>query len=216
MDAREQHAAGTSSKAELTRIEDACIRDAVAMQERVGIGAITDGEYRKRGWREFLYDKCDGFGAGDRRARVSRSDCTTARRAPPIREPKVTEKLTRREPLSADDFSALKTMTQPSDQGQSADPVGRAFLHRGRGARSCRLWQSRRAHGRPRPHHARGDRRPRRARLHLSADGRGAARRDLRSQQHGGRAQARRRSRHAHRPLRRRDQQLDQGPARRT
>ena len=32
------------------------------MQERVGIGAITDGEYRKRGWREFLYDKCDGFG----------------------------------------------------------------------------------------------------------------------------------------------------------
>jgi methionine synthase II (cobalamin-independent) len=54
MGAREQHAAGKLPKAELARIEDKCIREAVAMQERVGIGAITDGEYRKRGWREFL------------------------------------------------------------------------------------------------------------------------------------------------------------------
>jgi 5-methyltetrahydropteroyltriglutamate--homocysteine methyltransferase len=37
------------SKADLTQIEDGCILEAVAMQERVGIGAITDGEYRKRG-----------------------------------------------------------------------------------------------------------------------------------------------------------------------
>jgi methionine synthase II (cobalamin-independent) len=68
MAAREQYSSGKLSKAELTQIEDECIREAVAMQERVGIGAITDGEYRKRGWREFLYDKCDGFG------------CTTAQR----------------------------------------------------------------------------------------------------------------------------------------
>ncbi len=111
MAARAQHAAGTLSKAELTRIEDACIREAVAMQERVGIGAITDGEYRKRGWREFLYDKCNGFGAEivERAFPIRLYDGTTA---PPIREPKVTGKLTRREPLSADDFSALKTMTK--------------------------------------------------------------------------------------------------------
>jgi 5-methyltetrahydropteroyltriglutamate--homocysteine methyltransferase len=32
--------------------------------------------------------------------------------APPIREPKVTARLKKREPLSADDFSALKTMTR--------------------------------------------------------------------------------------------------------
>ena len=73
MAAREQHSAGKMSKTELTQIEDECIREAVAMQERVGIGAITDGEYRKRGWREFLYDKCDGFRTGDRGARVSHS-----------------------------------------------------------------------------------------------------------------------------------------------
>ena len=66
-------AAGT----DLTQNRDECIREAVAMQERVGIGAITDGEYRKRGWREFLYDKCDGFGPGDGGARVSHSAVTT-------------------------------------------------------------------------------------------------------------------------------------------
>ena len=62
MAARERFAKGEIARAELARVEDECIREAVAMQERVGIGAITDGEYRKRGWREFLYDKCDGFG----------------------------------------------------------------------------------------------------------------------------------------------------------
>lgn len=58
MAAREQYALRKLSKADLTGIKDECIREAVAMQERVGIGAITDGEYRKRGWREFLYHKC--------------------------------------------------------------------------------------------------------------------------------------------------------------
>ena len=111
MSAREQHLAGKLPKAELTRIEDDSIREAVAMQERVGVGAITDGEYRKRGWREFLYDKCDGFGPETSSApfRIRLYDGTTA---PPIRKPKVTSKLKRREPLSAEDFSALKTMTR--------------------------------------------------------------------------------------------------------
>jgi 5-methyltetrahydropteroyltriglutamate--homocysteine methyltransferase len=111
MSAREQYAAGKLLKAELTRIEDEYIREAVAMQERVGIGAITDGEYRKRGWREFLYDKCDGFGPEtvERAFPIRLYDGTTA---PPIREPKVTAKLKRREPLSAEDFSTLKTMTR--------------------------------------------------------------------------------------------------------
>ena len=111
MSARARHADGALSTAELRRIEDECIREAVAMQERVGIGAITDGEYRKRGWREFLYDKCDGFGPEtvERAFPIRLYDGTTA---PPIREPKVTARLKRREPLSAEDFSALKAMSQ--------------------------------------------------------------------------------------------------------
>jgi methionine synthase II (cobalamin-independent) len=59
--ARERHARGEMPRAELAYIELECIREAVALQERVGIGAITDGEYPKTGWREFLFEKCDGF-----------------------------------------------------------------------------------------------------------------------------------------------------------
>ncbi len=111
MEARERHAKGEATRAELRRVEEECIRQAVAMQERVGIGAITDGEFTKRGWREFLYDRCDGFGPEtvERAFPIRMFDGTTL---PPLREPKVTAKLRRREPLSADDFSALKTMTR--------------------------------------------------------------------------------------------------------
>ena len=110
LQAREQFAAGRLPKDELTRIEDECIREAVAMQERVGIGAITDGEFRKRGWREFLFDKLDGFGTEPvlRQFPIKLFDGTTP---PDVYEPKVNAKLRRREPLSADDFTALKGMT---------------------------------------------------------------------------------------------------------
>src|SRR5215472_12968692 len=111
MTARERHANGEIPRPELARIEDECIREAVAMQERVGIGAITDGEYRKRGWREFLFDRCDGFGPEtvERAFPIRLFDGTTL---PPIREPKVTKRLSRHEPLSADDFASLKGMTR--------------------------------------------------------------------------------------------------------
>lgn len=111
MNARDQHAAGSLSKQELTKIEDECVLEAVRMQERVGIHVITDGEYRKRGWREFLYDKVRGFGP-DTVERDFPIRLNDGRLAPAIREPKVTAKLERREPLTADDFSAVSKMTR--------------------------------------------------------------------------------------------------------
>jgi 5-methyltetrahydropteroyltriglutamate--homocysteine methyltransferase len=127
LDARDQVAAGQMAKDALRGIEDECIRAAVAMQERVGIGAVTDGEYRKRGWREFLYDKCEGFGP------------ETVSRGFPLRlfdgrtvtgpgEPKVTGNLRRREPLSADDFSALKGMTSRPIKANLPTPSVAHFL----------------------------------------------------------------------------------------
>ncbi len=109
--ARERFAKGEIPREELRRIELECIGEAVALQERVGIGAVTDGEYPKTGWREFLFEKCDGF--------------TTSVSQPsfPFRmydgtqwsvpgEPKAVARLKRREPLSAEDFSVLKGFTK--------------------------------------------------------------------------------------------------------
>jgi 5-methyltetrahydropteroyltriglutamate--homocysteine methyltransferase len=54
--AREDHASGRIDGAELRAIEDAAIRDAVKMQEDVGLQAATDGEFRRASWHmDFIY-----------------------------------------------------------------------------------------------------------------------------------------------------------------
>ena len=59
--AREAHAAGTLDAAGLRAAEDDAIRDAVAMQESVGLQAATDGEMRRTSWHmDFLY-QLDGI-----------------------------------------------------------------------------------------------------------------------------------------------------------
>jgi 5-methyltetrahydropteroyltriglutamate--homocysteine methyltransferase len=110
MEARAACDVGRLSKDALKEIEDRSIREVVELQERVGIGAITDGEFRRRGWREFVYDRCDGFGPEKvaRNFPVRQFDGTVLEPSP---EPKITGKLRRREPLAAAEYAALKTMT---------------------------------------------------------------------------------------------------------
>jgi 5-methyltetrahydropteroyltriglutamate--homocysteine methyltransferase len=53
---REEHKAGRIDAAALRRVEDEAIRDAVLMQEEIGLQAATDGEYRRASWHmDFLY-----------------------------------------------------------------------------------------------------------------------------------------------------------------
>ncbi len=53
--AREARDRNELSSAELARIEDEAIREAVRLQEDVGLKSITDGEYRRTSWnRDFL------------------------------------------------------------------------------------------------------------------------------------------------------------------
>jgi 5-methyltetrahydropteroyltriglutamate--homocysteine methyltransferase len=54
---------GPHDNAELRAIEDDCIREVVAMQERVGLRAATDGEFRRRSWWLDLIMGWDGFSA---------------------------------------------------------------------------------------------------------------------------------------------------------
>ena len=111
MEARESFAAGKMKKDELKRIEDEAVREVVAMQERVGIEALTDGEYRKGGWREFLFEKVDGFGDEPIKYDFVFTQFDGTPWQPSGAERKAVRKLSRREPITADDFSALKAMT---------------------------------------------------------------------------------------------------------
>ncbi len=54
--AREEHKQGKIDRAALRKFEDAAIRDAVKMQEDVGLQSATDGEFRRASWHmDFLY-----------------------------------------------------------------------------------------------------------------------------------------------------------------
>jgi 5-methyltetrahydropteroyltriglutamate--homocysteine methyltransferase len=54
---------GPHGNAALAAIEDQHVRDAIAMQERVGLKVATDGELRRRSWMLELFLGWDGIGA---------------------------------------------------------------------------------------------------------------------------------------------------------
>jgi 5-methyltetrahydropteroyltriglutamate--homocysteine methyltransferase len=54
---------GPHDNAALRDVEDECVRDVIAMQERVGLEAATDGEFRRRSWWLDLIMGWDGFSA---------------------------------------------------------------------------------------------------------------------------------------------------------
>jgi 5-methyltetrahydropteroyltriglutamate--homocysteine methyltransferase len=68
--ARAAHAEGTVSAEVLRGVEDEAIATAVAMQEQVGLGAVTDGEFRRTSWHmDFIY-QLGGIRRTDERLRV--------------------------------------------------------------------------------------------------------------------------------------------------
>jgi 5-methyltetrahydropteroyltriglutamate--homocysteine methyltransferase len=60
LQARERRRNGELSAAELRQIEDRCIRDAVRMQEEIGLQSVTDGEYRRTIWHADFLRQIDG------------------------------------------------------------------------------------------------------------------------------------------------------------
>ena len=70
LQARADHAAGTLPADELRAVEDDAIRDAVRMQEDVGLRAATDGEFRRASWHmDFIY-RLGGVRPTDEKLRV--------------------------------------------------------------------------------------------------------------------------------------------------
>ena len=56
-------AIGPHRNPELRAVEDECVREVVALQERVGLKAVTDGEFRRRSWWLELILGWEGFEA---------------------------------------------------------------------------------------------------------------------------------------------------------
>jgi methionine synthase II (cobalamin-independent) len=61
LQAREKHQKGEISAAQLRAVEDRSIRDAVKMQEDVGMQGVTDGEFRRTLWHADFLSQFDGI-----------------------------------------------------------------------------------------------------------------------------------------------------------
>ena len=93
--------------AEFIAIQDQAIKDVVAFQEGLGLGAVTDGEFRRRSWSAGFIDAVDGFGLRDGTMgfRDESGEMGIAKL------PYAKERLRRTRPIVADDFQFLKNNT---------------------------------------------------------------------------------------------------------
>ena len=111
--AREAHAAGELEPAELKRVEDAAIREVVALQEEAGCPVVTDGELRRESFQSELAAAVDGFEGvglqswlwGDWHS----DELGDKRVARP--EGAVVRPLARRRSLAAEEFTFLRSIT---------------------------------------------------------------------------------------------------------
>ena len=107
--AREQRARGEIDAGALRSLEDAAVREVVALQESVGLQSITDGEFRRGLWHaDFLASFAN---VEITRAEVKvrfHSEKGEFERAPTTF--RVTGKLSRPSPIFVDDFKFLKTV----------------------------------------------------------------------------------------------------------
>ena len=111
IEARTKLRSGEIAPAALHALEDSAIRDAVAMQERVGLQSITDGEFRRNNWRDNFFESVAGF--SDKKidsSFVFTEYSGEQRRGMPI--PVVTAKLERKKSITAADFTALRALTK--------------------------------------------------------------------------------------------------------
>ena len=124
-EARQACLGGKLARAELAEVEDRCIREVIALQERVGLEAVTDGEFRRTSFREVLFDNVDGFSQErvETDFAFSYADGTT-RRATPV--PKVVAPLRRRGSMAAADFRFLKSNTRKTAKAMLPAP---SFAH---------------------------------------------------------------------------------------
>jgi 5-methyltetrahydropteroyltriglutamate--homocysteine methyltransferase len=108
LDARAAFAQSKITRAALTATEDAAIRDAIALQQRLGFRFVTDGEFRRRSYHSFFYgqlgditiDVVDG-------APISGADKDSAARgAQP--EALIMSRVQWTHPINVDDFEFLK------------------------------------------------------------------------------------------------------------
>jgi 5-methyltetrahydropteroyltriglutamate--homocysteine methyltransferase len=109
--ARAEHQAGRLSAEELRHVEDAAIRDAVSMQEEIGLEGVTDGEFRRGSWHmDFIY-QLGGVTRAEQRLTIQfRNESGTLEFSPTAH--RVSGKLQLERTIFGEDFAFLKSVAK--------------------------------------------------------------------------------------------------------
>jgi methionine synthase II (cobalamin-independent) len=109
--ARAEHQAGRLSAEELCHVEDAAIRDAVSMQEEVGLEGVTDGEFRRGSWHmDFIYQIAGVIKAEQRLTIQFRNETGTLEFNPTAH--RVSGKVRLEKTIFGEDFAFLKSVAK--------------------------------------------------------------------------------------------------------
>src|SRR5262245_12752966 len=106
LDARAANAAGTMADPELRQIEDAEIKQAVALHKECGFRDTTDGDFRRRHWFMDFIERIDGIKFGEPLAVRFKSADGSVEFSPPRME--LHARLKRTQSLTKADFAKLK------------------------------------------------------------------------------------------------------------
>ncbi len=130
--AREAYRDGRMSREDLTGVEDSAIRDVIALQERVGLRSITDGEFRRGLWHMDFLTRLANVEVTRSPVKVSfhTADGSIERSPSATR---VTGKVSRPAPIFIDHFKFLKAHTRQTPKLTIPSP---SILHF-RGGRSA-------------------------------------------------------------------------------
>ncbi|MGE0737024.1 MAG: 5-methyltetrahydropteroyltriglutamate--homocysteine S-methyltransferase [Alphaproteobacteria bacterium] len=120
---------GSMRLPQLKALEDRCIRDAVALQESVGLKSITDGEFRRRSWwADFFLElaNCEvHYGESD----IYFRDAKGHKLPGPTTH--FTGRISRPTPINVDNFKFLQSATRATPKVSMPAP-GMAHLFGGR------------------------------------------------------------------------------------
>ena len=127
LDARHAIAEGQGSAEALRALEDKEILGAIALQERVGLQAITDGEFRRNNWRDRFFERVDGYSQDRIPSSFTFTEFSGAqRRGMPVRY--TVGRLKQRETITADDFAFVLKHTNRLAKATIPSPTVNHFF----------------------------------------------------------------------------------------
>ena len=130
LEARAGRQAGRIAAADLRRVEDAAIREAVLMQAEIGLNSVTDGEFRRRSWHmDFLY-RIGGVAETGQALRLPfRNENGTVEAA--LGGFRIAAKLTLDDTIFGEDFAYLKSVAPAGTTAKLTIPSPSMLHYRG-------------------------------------------------------------------------------------